>query len=522
MKQNYKKIGIAIAIIILVLIISTYIANRVIEGKVTTAIENLPSSVSVDYSEVEVSVWTAKMTLKDPVIKITGQTTGKNILEATLKAIEIDDISYWNLLVNDKISIEEFNIIKPILKYLHNPHVKKDDYQSGFLDNIKRIIDIEKLSIKDADILISDYDTDSLLLSIPKLNVGISDLKINSKSSKSNKKIRYDDLNVQARNVKWASNTYDDIYANTIYLTNSELKVEDFQYKTKYSRSEYSALLPKERDHFDLNVEEIMLSDLDYGFDSNKKFYLTSNMVQLISPTSEIYRDKLVADDLTKKALYGKMLRELDLNLGLKSIEITDGSISYLEKVNAENQAGRLDFTNMNATITNLGNTFGEEETSIKVNSTFMKNSPLEVHWNFKVADSTDQFTFKADIGLLNATVMDQFTQPNLNVDLNGELNQTYFTISGDPNRSRIDLKVKYEDFEISILKKEGKEKNKFLSTLVNLFVSKDSEDDQKSYRYGQSENVERDATKSVFNFIWLNIKDGLLSAMAGNGEKAD
>jgi hypothetical protein len=267
-------------------------------------------------------------------------------------------------------------------------------------------------------------------------------------------------------------------------------------------------------------VKEINISDMDFGFNTNDAFYFTSKKVDLIAPIAEIYRDKLVADDLTYKALYGTSLRDLTFDLGLDMIEITNGSLSYLEKVNADEHAGRLDFTNLNATFAKLGNTFGNDDTAIEIQSTFMNDSPLKVNWNFKVADTTDQFTFKADLGFFNAKQMDQFTQPNLYVDLNGELQQTYFTISGNPRTSRIDIKMKYDDFEVSILKKDGKEKNKFLSSIVNLFVSKDSEDDKKNYRYGQSENVERQTNKSVFNFIWLNVKAGLLSAIAGGGEQ--
>jgi hypothetical protein len=109
---------------------------------------------------------------------------------------------------------------------------------------------------------------------------------------------------------------------------------------------------------------------------------------------------------------------------------------------------------------------------------------------------------------------------PNLNITLDGELNKTFFTIDANANTGSIDLKTDYAQFDINILKGDGKDKNKLLSGIVNLFVAKTSQKKEDDYRYGNAENVERDKTKSVFNFVWLNAKSGLLSAMTGGGKK--
>ncbi|WAC03439.1 hypothetical protein N7U66_08015 [Lacinutrix neustonica] len=38
------------------------------------------------------------------------------------------------------------------------------------------------------------------------------------------------------------------------------------------------------------------------------------------------------------------------------------------------------------------------------------------------------------------------------------------------------------------------------------------------NFRASEAE-IERDKTKSIFNFIWLNVKQGLLKSIAGDGE---
>ena len=522
MKSKYKKTTIVIVIIVFVILFLSLLVNYFIERKIGTFINTKLDSTKIEYTSIDVNVWTGNLVITSPTVFLVGQTTNKTILNAKLKSIEINDIGYWDLLFNDKISVESVVVNQLVAKYVHNPIVKKNDYKSGFLDKIEQVIDVKKIKINNADILISDYDTDSTVLSIPKFNFELKDFQINPKASKLNKKFVYSDFNLTAKNLKWAINEFDNLFSDSIVITNNSATFKDFRLKTKYKKNQYSKILKTERDHFKLDIKEVKISDMDFGFNSDGKFYFKSNHVHFNLPEAEIYRDKLVADDFSYKPLYGTMLRDLKFNLGLNLVEISQGKITYLEKVKLDKPAGGLDFINLDATIINLGNTNGNADTSIKVNSTFMENSPLEVNWNFKVADTTDQFVFKGDLDWFKAAQMDQFTQPNLNVDLNGELKQTYFTISGNPRTSRIDLKIKYDDFEISILKKNEKERNKFLSTIANLFVSEDSEEEKRNFRYGQADTIERDTTKSVFNFIWLNLKGGLRSSLIGDGEKVN
>lgn len=522
MKYKHKKIIYILASVVIVIMALTFITNYFIEQKLNKAINDLPKQVEVKSGDINANIWSGSIEIISPSVSVYGETTNKTILSAHLKAVKLLDLSYWDFLFNDEISVESLIINQLVVEYKHNPLVKNNTYKNGLLNKINQIINIEKIAIKNADVLVTNYQTDATLVSIPKLNFELNELQINSNASNFDKKINYQNFILNAENLKWAINEYDDVFVETVKFSNDVAVFNQFKLKTKYNKSEYSQILKTERDHFNLNVKEIKLLDMNVDFSNSEKFYFTSESVKINLPEAEIYRDKLVADDLSYKSLYGTSLRELGFKLGLKTVHINNGKISYSEKVKAEEQAGNLYFTNLNATILNLGNTFGVNETLINVKTDFMDDSPLTVNWDFKVADTTDQFVFKADLGSLDAAKMDQFTKPNLNVDFNGELKQTYFTISGNPLNSQLDLKIKYSDFEVLVLKKNGKAKNKFLSGLVNLLVAKDSNDEKQKFRYGQANEVERDVTKSVFNFVWLNIKEGLLSAMTGDGEKED
>jgi len=80
---------------------------------------------------------------------------------------------------------------------------------------------------------------------------------------------------------------------------------------------------------------------------------------------------------------------------------------------------------------------------------------------------------------------------------------------------------MRYEDFEFSVLKKNRLGVNKLLTFLGNLFINDGSKSDEDGFRYGDIE-VERDPTKSFFNYLWMNVKEGMVNTMVGKGKKED
>ena len=107
----------------------------------------------------------------------------------------------------------------------------------------------------------------------------------------------------------------------------------------------------------------------------------------------------------------------------------------------------------------------------MKITSTFMQSTPVNVDWTFDVQDTSDAFTFKADIGPLAAEQLNSFTKPNLRAALEGKVDQTFFSIYGTSNQSEIDMRIKYDHFKVDLLKEDGSSTKTLLSGLANLFL---------------------------------------------------
>ncbi|MGJ8593240.1 MAG: hypothetical protein ACSHXF_11870 [Aquaticitalea sp.] len=522
MSKPIKIILIVVASILILGVVGALVVDSIVKSKVVNYLNNqLPENVELSYESIEVSTWSGRVVLVSPKIKNIGKSTGKLNAKLDLDSLVVDGFGYWDYLMNDKISVESIEFRQPNLIYYHNPLVSKSEYKYSKLEKLKQDISIQRINIQKGEVSVRNLESDSLMLKTENFTANVMGIQLNEKSVKQRIPFAFSDYNVHFNNLFYQMSPYENLEISTSKLTKGNSKFDGLKLYTKYSKSQFDRMIPYERDHFDITINSVELNDQDFGYEQDSVFYFKSPSLIIEKSRMNIYRNKLIADDTTIKSLYSKMLRNLKFNLTLNEILLKNATINYSEKVKAENTAGTISFSKLNAKIKNLSNTYsGSEKTTLDIDAIFMKSTPINVNWYFDVNNVNDHFIFKADIGRLPAKDLNPFAQPNLKVKFEGELLKTYFTIDGNAQDANVDLRINYDNFKVVILQKDGKEKNNFLSAVANLFIKKDSGNESDHYREGYKNNVERDKTKSVFNFIWLNASAGLLNALTGDGKK--
>uniref|UniRef100_UPI00404AED74 hypothetical protein n=1 Tax=Gelidibacter sp. TaxID=2018083 RepID=UPI00404AED74 len=523
MSKRFKKIGIIAALVAVTGIVLFIVADNIVKNKVENLLQNeLPANLQLTYSELKISTLNGRITLVKPQIIQKGEITHKENFKATLESLQIDDISYWDVLFNDKIYIQHIELNTPTIVYFKNDTIDKNEYKKQNVKELKQSFHIEKLSILNGDITVFDAANDSLLLKSSGMMLVMDDVMTDAKTMEKKLPFTYSNYELKMQEVFLKSGDYENLMVDDLHINKQKSVLKAVKLQTKYSKAQLSRRITKERDHFDISIDSMVLDNQHFGYKQDTLFYFKTSKLSLYQPKLNVYRDKLVADDPSIKLLYSRMLRDLPIELTINDIGLENGTINYSEKVNVDQPAGEILFTQLNANLKNVSNTYASaDKTQIRIQSNFMEKTPLKVEWDFDVNDASDTFTFTADLGKMSAERMNLFTQPNLKVQLEGELLQTYFTMQGNPNQSRIDLQLKYDNFEVKVLDKKGQKINKFLSSIANLFIKKDSESSEDDFREAYVE-VERDKTKSVFNFLWLNVKAGLLDAMTGGSKKKD
>lgn len=522
MTKPLKTTLITLSTILVLTIVGYFVANAIVTSKVENFLNTkLPENLSLDYESLDLSIWRGDVVLTQPRIVNRGSHSSKINVEVELDTLLVDGFGVWSYLVNDNIHVKSVQFRSPKFLYSHNSEIPKSEYRNSSIEQLQQEITVERFNIQDAEVIIKDFETDSLLLQLKSLTANIMAITIDSETVHSTIPFKYDDYNISYNDLFYTMGEYENLEIASASITQDKAVFDGMKMYTKYSKAKFDQMIQVERDHFNVSIASLVIEDQKFGYENDSVFYFKSPKVTFETPEMDLYRNKLIADDLTRKRLYSRMLRELKFDLTLSSVSLRNASIVYSEKVNVDMGAGQLSFTKMNVDIKNISNTYGaSERTTLDIDAVFMAQTPLKVHWEFDVNDVNDAFVFRVDLGKLPAADLNAFSQPNLKVKLEGELLQTYATVSGDANTSRVDMKANYEDFKVDILDGDGEKKNKVLSAIANLFIAKNSDRASDGFREGNKEGIERDHTKSIFNFLWMSIKAGLASVLTGDGKK--
>lgn len=519
MNSKLKKRLIWFAGVLVLLIALLFGVNYKLKNELKAGLQNLSDTIKVDYKDVSLNILTGFVNIKESTVTVYGKTTDSINLKVDFQDLSVSGVSYWSYLVNNKIAVDDIVLSKPQVTYFHNDLVEKSSYNNSFKSNLKQDVEIGSIQVKDGELRMYKASNDSLLLKTEAIQCHIKNLLVVKDASEP--KLTYDGFDVKTGALFYAMSAYENLRLKTLTFNPEAAKFRGITLNTKYTKEALSANTNVERDHYRLSIDSLDIAQPKFGFERDTLFHFKSPLATIYHADFDVFRNKLLLDDMSYKPLYSKALRDLKFKLGIDVFKIRNSSINYIEKVKPDSKGGDLAFSELDATIKNIGNTYNDK-TAMDIEAVFMKSTPLKVKWDFAVNNQNDAFVFKSEIGKLQAEDLNQFIEPNLNVRFEGEFNTMYFTIDGTESTSQTDLKVSYKNFDVIVLKDNGKEKNKLLSAVLNVFISKHSRDGNDIFRYGKSEPVERDKTKSVFNFVWLSLRAALLEALTANGEKQE
>jgi len=513
MKKYKRLVLIIIGLIAVILIVISLFANPFLEKKIEAFLQNnMPDHIENSYESISVNVIGGTLTIEKPSLILKTKDSSLVHTHLKMKSFVVEDISYWDYLFNDEIHLDEILFEELQLTYYKDHYKKKKDTAKTKKPlKLPKPILIDNIVFKNSSIGIYQKSVDSTILFSKNINLDLMDMQLNETTLSQRIPVKFGAISATTDSIFLKVGQYENLSFQKFEFEDGNISLNGIQLKTKYSREELSKIIAKERDHFNVKVEAFKINNLDFGFE-NDTLYVKSNLITVATPDAAIYRDKLVADDHGIKKLYSESIRDLPIKLTIDSISMTNGRVEYSEKVFQENTAGVLTISKINAGISDISNTYtAPEKTTISVEAIFMKDTPITANWSFDTSSLGDEFTFKGTAGKMDASDMNVFTAPLLNAELEGQIHETIFSITGDYNQSIINLSQNYDDIKIEILSKKSKKRKKALSSIANVFVHDDSKSDGETFN-NVTANVSRDKTKSFFNYLASNIKVALIS----------
>ncbi|WP_318310288.1 AsmA family protein [Flagellimonas crocea] len=506
--SRYLKITVTI---LLSLILVGIAAQWFFAHKVKSILkEKVPAELNLTYGDVSTNVLLGKISLSD----VSANNSEQNI-DFKAKSVTVSGLEYIPLLQNGDITIGEISLEAPQVVY---HQTEKDTTLKKEKQDPSKTYTVNTFSIQNGTFYMLNKTADSTA-TVKGIDFTLSDIKFDKETAQENIPFAFGTYELNTKKGYYSMSALEFIQFERMQLTPDAGGFQQFVLRTKYSKSELSRRLQVEHDHYNLNIDDISLTDWDFGFENDLPYFHLGEM-QLRKPIFHVYRDKLLPDDTTHKKLYNQALRDLKMDLQVDTIGISEGLITYQERLEADVEPEELRFADIEATINNL-HTQGKGDVAIDINATLMDNGPFSLEWSFDPQNKANRFLAKGSLSNFKSESINPFLKTNLNAEVTGTIQQMYFTISGDELESQGDMKMKYDDFEFTLLKKDGLGVNKILTAVVNLFTKKGEKTDADGFRHGDFK-VERNQTKSFFNYLWINLKEGLVDTMMGRGKKKD
>lgn len=477
--------------------------------------EKNESAYSITYQNVDVSLLNLSIKASDIVIipKLALKKPNvKSGLYAKVKTVEVKKFQFWSILFSNKIKAKSIHVSEPKVILYKNDDKAINNYKSinsRVVTPFEKIIKVSDIYLINGEAKIIYTKTNTPVLTVSNINLTIDGIVINENTLKNKIPFTFTKYKINCDSLYYHPNKFYHLKTKKIFTSENSFLVSQFKLVPEDTRQEFTTKIAMEKDQFTIFSKEIKINKLEWGIKSEKLF-VNAQSLRLQDLDANVYRNKLPNDDLRKKDLYNKLLRELDFNLKLDTLEIRNSLLTYEEEKSFEKGAGKLTFNNFNLTAYNIHNDINQEispELNINVDCKFMNTSPLKINWTLNVMDKNDGFHIKGSLLNFDTKKIIPFTKPYMNITPEGILNETYFNFTGNNTTAKGDFAIKYDDLNFTVYKKKNRdEKNKLLSFVGNLLIKNDSEGEIKK----TSVELERIQEKSFYNFLWRLIAEGM------------
>ncbi len=481
----------------------------------------LPKHIVLDYDNIQADLVSGDIALTNIKIQIYNRDCIESYAHVSLDKLYIKGFSYWGIWFQNELKAKKLGLENPKLTLYSDKKKQGDDKKKSGVVDLKREIKIDEFELTNGFFYVYESSQDSSKIAIDSINFHLQNVRIDSEIISQKIPIAYSSYQLQARNIGVNLSRYEKLYVSNIAINNRAIDFKDFRLLSKYSKEELSNHLEEEHEHITLKIPNIHINEVDYGY-RDGKFYFQSEKIVLDSTHFALYLDKLQKDRTGDKKLYSAQLRSLPFDLSIDSIKINNSYISYSEKTVEDLEAGKVFFDHVNATITKLSNMYEKgNETRIYASSKFMGSTPLSLDWRFDVNNKNDYFTAKGAASNFNTTTVNQFLIPNQQMKIKGEIEQLYFNFHGDKNTASGDLKMKYDNVKLKLLKEDRTHVKKIRSAVGNMIIKDGDNANEAGFRYGEIA-FDRGGGKSFFGYLWKSVNSGIKNALTGKAEKEE
>jgi len=542
---TYIVAGFIIAGIAGVTIINLFLGN-IIETKIRNSLNKQDTTnYHVELRKVNVNILTGNINLKDLRISPDssfiqrikqGGIEQSMAIELAIPTFRMAGINLYNAVTSQNININKILFKKAKFKfYVGNKSKKETEVNNDKKINIDSIyvkgidgIDIGKIEFSKCKFEIYDLVKEQVVLKNEELEFEIKDFYlIELEGDNDYFRLQLDNVKVELIKEKFmipGGNYYlrfDRMYFN---LSESRLEFDKMAFKPTYNdKYELAKKLKFTTGIFDVTIKKIKISSFDVKRMVTDGVF-TIDSINIEGMDLNFFKDKrLPFDEEKRPKLPQQGLRDMRIPLYIGKVILKDSYLNYQERMETSTElmtAILADFNVQMYFITSIKDSIKTGKSMlINLQSRFMEKTPLTAKFVLPLNSSVDTFYFSGHLASAKLKEFNRASLPAIGVKFNsGQLNEISFSGSGSSRYSGGEMTMLYTDLDAEVVKKNQKDKSKFLSWAANTVIHTSNPGKNNKLRVAQME-AERVIYKGFGNIVWKALQSGIVNSVTPTGK---
>jgi hypothetical protein len=511
---------------------------RLIRNKVEKAVaEKTKGLYDIHYEDISLDEASGALHVKNITItpdttvyrRMTAERKDPSVLiKAVIPALDIAGVKTPKALLTRQIEGRSITIANPSIEIMVNDshkdstvHDPSKDISRELLGKLLKI-GMDSVKILHGSILVKKIDAKEPIVGTNDLTCLLSGLLIDSLSVKDTSRIFYsrsldmacDEIQLPSKNKKYRIH----IARVAFNSREDELFVGRLRVIPQLSEIAFAASYPVSKDRYDFSLENIRLVHLDRRSLWHKQIEADSLVIG--ESAFSIYRDlSYPHDTISKVGKYPQQqLMRLPVPINFRKVFFKHSFIEYKEKNARSDSAGKLQFYDVTAAISNVTNRrvviARDDRCMLRFHAKLLNQAPVDARLVMLLRDPKGRFSIVGDVGPIDAPMLNPLIRPMglANMD-KGHVDGLHFTFKGDDSSCKGRLTMLYQDVKISLLKKdkkEGKLGKKGVASLLANIIMKDSNPGKGDDPRTVEVHFKRILNKSFFNLLWKSIFTGV------------
>jgi len=521
-RKLFFKIIIGVVSLLLLMILSiTVFFEPYIEKKIQVAINESSKDYRIEVGKVHVSIFPSGLELDHITISTKREGGGRKV-NGSISSMNFIGINLAKALFKKDIDIHKILIYKaqimgtiPFSEKGRLPLVSPLNLRIG-----KIILDKIDLSIENT--------SNALAYSVKEGVVNVYDLQVGKRDTLSRNIVKQFDFEAKEFHSVSSDSMYTFKVAGIAYdLTSGLLAVNSFIIHPNYSDYHFTARRHFSTDCFDGRFKNIFVRGFSAAaFFKSKK--LKSSDIEIGEMNLDIFRDNRKSSRHVNKPAFQEIIYSYPGYIGLDSIRIKNGNITYTEHARDANKPGSISFNKIHANIYKITNDtiYKTKDASLelKAEALLMGKGKLTVSLKAKLFDHHHAFTLKGHLSAMEVNELRSILSNHAFVNVrSGKVDVLNFSFTANNTKATGRMSLLYHGLHVAVINKQTDKttalKERLISFFANMKVLNSNPLPGEEVRVGVID-YKRNPERFLFNYSFKSFLTGVKSSFVKSPKK--